>query len=148
MRVHVRWMGLILALELLLSGCAAQPEPAPEPEEPVQAEPVQAEPLPEPEEPPVVYERHEPYMRADAGFFSPDAPLRRADAAQLLCNLTQQEAAAECRYDDVDPESWYYGAVCTAADWFPAEETVFRPMQPITERSMSTSSTRATSTST
>ena len=133
MRVHVRWMGLILALELLLSGCAAQPEPAPEPEEPVQAEPVQAEPLPEPEEPPVVYERHEPYMRADAGFFSPDTPLRRADAAQLLCNLTQQEAAAECRYDDVDPESWYYSAVCAAADWFPAEETVFRPMQPITE---------------
>ena len=30
--MHVRWMGLILALELLLSGCAAQPEPAPEPE--------------------------------------------------------------------------------------------------------------------
>lgn len=137
MRRHVRWICWVLALGLLLSGCAAQPEQTQQADEPVleQAAPEEpaAQPEPEAEQPPVVYAHHAPYMRAAGGFFRPDAPLRRADAAQLLCNLTQRPAGTDCRYDDVDPESWYYGAVCAAEDWFPADMTVFSPMQPITE---------------
>ena len=63
-------------------------------------EPVKAEPLPEPE-PEIEYDSfHQNYMRAADGFFRPDKPLTRAQAAVLLNRalgrLPDAEAAESC----------------------------------------------------
>ena len=76
------------------------------------------------------YLQHAAYMSAPKGFFEPDAPLRRAEAAQLICNLAglTKPIATDCRYADVPPDAWYYDAVLTACNYFEApataEETV------------------------
>ena len=57
---------------------------------------VQAMSSPEPEpEPEPEYHVHQNYMAASDGFFRPDEPLRRADCAQLLYNLTQDAPTAQ-----------------------------------------------------
>lgn len=88
------------------------------------------EPEPEPEPEPD-YHFHQNYMAASDGFFRPDEPLRRADCAQLLYNLTQDapRSAEPAQYDDVLPEYWYYEAVSTMGGYLPQEEgqTCFFP---------------------
>ena len=58
-------------------------------------------------------------------------PLRRAECAQLLYNLTQDapRSAEPAQYDDVLPEYWYYEAVSTMGGYLPQEEgqTCFFP---------------------
>ena len=93
---------------------------------------VQAMSSPEPEpEPEPEYHVHQNYMAAFDGFFRPDEPLRRADCAQLLYNLTQDapRSAEPAQYDDVLPEYWYYEAVSTMGGYLPQEEgqTCFFP---------------------
>lgn len=93
---------------------------------------VQAMSSPEPEpEPEPEYHVHQNYMAASDGFFRPDEPLRRADCAQLLYNLTQDapRSAEPAQYDDVLPEYWYYEAVSTMGGYLPQEEgqTCFFP---------------------
>ena len=90
---------------------------------------VQAMSSPEPEpEPEPEYHVHQNYMAASDGFFE---PLRRADCAQLLYNLTQDapRSAEPAQYDDVLPEYWYYEAVSTMGGYLPQEEgqTCFFP---------------------
>lgn len=107
----------------------AEPEPAPAEPEP--------EPAPEPEpeaEPEPDYLSHAPFMRTARGFFRPDDPLTRAALARLLCNLTGSvmDADAFCPYLDVPEDSWYYGAVCAAARYFPANIWLFRPDDTVT----------------
>lgn len=98
----------------------------------VQEPAIQAAPVPEPEpEPEPEYHVHQNYMAASDGFFRPDEPLRRADCAQLLYNLTQDapRSAEPAQYDDVLPEYWYYEAVSTMGGYLPQEEgqTCFFP---------------------
>ena len=93
---------------------------------------VQAMSSPEPEpEPEPEYHVHQNYMAASDGFFRPDEPLRRADCAQLLYNLTQDapRSAEPAQYDDVLPEYWYYEAVSTMGGYLPQEagQTCFFP---------------------
>lgn len=124
------WAALLCAvLCVLLCGCqsAAEPETM-EVQEPA----IQAAPVPEPEpEPETEYHVHQNYMAASDGFFRPDEPLRRADCAQLLYNLTQDapRSAEPAQYDDVLPEYWYYEAVSTMGGYLPQEEgqTCFFP---------------------
>lgn len=124
------WAALLCAvLCVLLCGCqsAAEPETM-EVQEPA----IQAAPVPEPEpEPEPEYHVHQNYMAASDGFFRPDEPLRRADCAQLLYNLTQDapRSAEPAQYDDVLPEYWYYEAVSTMGGYLPQEEgqTCFFP---------------------
>ena len=124
------WAALLCAvLCVLLCGCqsAAEPETT-EVQEPA----IQAAPVPEPEpEPEPEYHVHQNYMAASDGFFRPDEPLRRADCAQLLYNLTQDSprSAEPAQYDDVLPEYWYYEAVSTMGGYLPQEEgqTCFFP---------------------
>ena len=124
------WAVLLALLCVLLCGCqsAAEPE-TPDAQEPA----AQAAPLPEPEP---EYHAHQSFMAASDGFFRPDEPLRRADCAQLLYNLTQDAgcAAEPAQYDDVLPEYWYYEAVIAAGGYLPqaAGATRFRPNAPIT----------------
>ena len=69
----------------------------------VQEPAIQAASVPEPEpEPEPEYHVHQNYMAASDGFFRPDEPLRRADCAQLLYNLTQDSprSAEPAQYDD------------------------------------------------
>ena len=114
------WAALLCAvLCVLLCGCqsAAEPETM-EVQEPA----IQAAPVPEPEpEPEPEYHVHQNYMAASDGFFRPDEPLRRADCAQLLYNLTQDapRSAEPAQYDDVLPEYWYYEAVSTMGGYLP-----------------------------
>ena len=102
------WAALLCVfLCTILCGCqsAAEPETM-EVQEPA----IQAAPVPEPEpEPEPEYHVHQNYMAASDGFFRPDEPLRRADCAQLLYNLTQDapRSAEPAQYDDVLPEYWY-----------------------------------------
>ena len=110
------WCGA-LAL-LVLSGCAeAAPQTLPEAAEPTV--PAVEETLPEP-----VYETHEAYMSAENGFFEPEKPLTRAQAAQMVCTLAglTGEDAQEIIFADVAPENWYYAPIHTAAAYFMEEE--------------------------
>ena len=68
-------------------------------------------------------------MSAPKGFFGPDQPLRRAEAAQLVCNLAalSPKNLPESGFADVSPEAWYYGAVCAAAAFFEVPEPVSKP---------------------
>lgn len=72
------------------------------------------------------YLQHAAYMSAPKGFFGPDQPLRRAEAAQLVCNLAalSPKNLPESGFADVSPEAWYYGAVCAAAAFFEVPEPV------------------------
>lgn len=111
------WCGA-LALMSVLVGCAqAAPQDAPEAAEQTVL-PVE-ETLPEP-----VYETHAAYMSAENGFFEPEKPLTRAQAAQMVCTLAglKEEEAPEIVYADVAPENWYYAPVHTAAAYFMEEE--------------------------
>ena len=116
------WCGA-LALGCVLFGCA-QAEPEVQPQTIVQEQTAAEEALPEP-----VYETHEPYMSAENGFFEPEKPLTRAQAAQMVCTLAglKEADAPDIFYADVAPENWYYAPVHTAAAYFeeaekPAEE--------------------------
>ena len=111
------WCGA-LALALLLGGCV---QTAPQQEQkaaPAAAAAVTEPAAAEPEAP--EYALHAVYMSAPRGFFGPDQPLRRAEAAQLVCNLAglTVQSQTECGYTDVPPEAWYSGAVCAAAPYF------------------------------
>ena len=71
----------VLALALLFGCAQSVPQQEQEPKaEPVAAGAFAAEVEPE-------YLQHAAYMSAPKGFFGPDQPLRRAEAAQLVCNL-------------------------------------------------------------
>ena len=63
-------------------------------------------------------------MSAPKGFFGPDQPLRRAEAAQLVCNLAalSPKNLPESGFADVSLDAWYYGAVCAAAAYFEVPE--------------------------
>ena len=113
------WCGA-LALALLLGGCV---QTAPQPEQ--AAEPAAAAAVIEQEAAEPDYSLHEAYMSAPRGFFGPDQPLRRAEAAQLVCNLAglPVQSETDCSYTDVSPEAWYYGAVCAAAAYFEEPDT-------------------------
>ena len=113
-----------LALALLLSGCAQSvPQQEQETEPVLAASAIEQEPA-EPE-----YRLHAAYMSAPKGFFGPDQPLRRAEAAQLVCNLAtlSPKNLPESGYADVSPDVWYYGAVCAAAAYFEVPEQVSEP---------------------
>ena len=105
-----------LALALLLGGCVQTAQQEQEAEPVLAASEIEREPA-EPE-----YLQHAAYMSAPKGFFGPDQPLRRAEAAQLVCNLAglSPENPPESGYTDVLPDAWYYGAVCAAAEYFEA----------------------------
>ena len=108
-----------LALALLFGGCAQSASQQEQQAEPVlAASAIEQEPA-EPE-----YLHHAAYMSAPKGFFGPDQPLRRAEAAQLVCNLAalSPKNLPESGYADVSPDGWYYGAVCAAAAYFEAPE--------------------------
>ena len=98
------WCGA-LALALLLGGCA---QTAPQPEQEAEAELAAAAAVVEQEAAGPEYLLHEAYMSAPRGFFGPDQPLRRAEAAQLVCNLAglPVQSQTECSYTDVPPEAW------------------------------------------
>ena len=111
------WCGA-LALMSVLVGCAqAAPQDAPEAAEQtvLPVEETKSEP---------VYETHAAYMSAENGFFEPEKPLTRAQAAQMVCTLAglKEEEAPEIVYADVAPENWYYAPVHTAAAYFMEEE--------------------------
>ena len=110
-----------LALCLALGACAAvspQEEAGAEEAAEVMAE------APRENLPPVSYERHAAYMSANRGFFEPEKPLRRAEAAQLLCNAVgiEPKTLEQSGYLDVSPADWCYGAVCAAAEYFEPDE--------------------------
>ena len=111
---------IALALCLILSACAAaQPQQAQaEPDAPAEQEMAEEPAAPD-------YLHHAAYMSAPKGFFEPEQPLRRAEAAQLVCNLAgfTKSAVMDCRYADVSPDAWYYDAVLAACDYFEAPET-------------------------
>ncbi len=116
-------------------------QPAPQEESSDDAPEAEAKAEPEPSQATPEYALHLRFMSAVNGLFRPDAYLTRAECAQLLCNLTGclQESIGQpddtyvyCPYYDVDPESWYYQAVCAAAEFFPPNEWQFRPEEPIT----------------
>ena len=119
------WCGA-LALALLLGGCA---QTAPQPEQEAEAEPAAAAAVVEQEAAEPEYLLHEAYMSAPRGFFGPDQPLRRAEAAQLVCNLAglPVQSQTECSYTDVSPGVWYSGAVCAAALYFEEPEQAPEP---------------------
>ena len=125
------WAALLCAvLCMLLCGCQSAAEP--ETMDSAGAGDTGRRPVPEPEpEPEPEYHVHQNYMAASDGFFRPDEPLRRADCAQLLYNLTQDapRSAEPAQYDDVLPEYWYYEAVSTMGGYLPQEEgqTCFFP---------------------
>ena len=108
----------VLALALLFGGCAQSVPKV----EPVATGAFAAEVEPE-------YVLHTAYMSAPKGFFGPDQPLRRAEAAQLVCNLAalSPKNLPESGFADVSPEAWYYGAVCAAAAFFEVPEPVSKP---------------------
>ena len=114
----------VLALALLFGGCA---QSVPQQEQEPKAEPVAAEVFAAEVEP--EYVLHTAYMSAPKGFFGPDQPLRRAEAAQLVCNLAalSPKNLPESGFADVSPEAWYYGAVCAAAAYFEVPEPVSKP---------------------
>ena len=108
----------VLALALLFGCAQSVPQQEQEPKaEPVAAGAFAAEVEPE-------YVLHTAYMSAPKGFFGPDQPLRRAEAAQLVCNLAalSTKNLPESGFADVSPEAWYYGAVCAAAAYFEVPE--------------------------
>ena len=109
----------VLALALLFGGCA---QSVPQQEQEPKAEPVAAGAFAAEVEP--EYLQHAAYMSAPKGFFGPDQPLRRAEAAQLVCNLAalSPKNLPESGFADVSPEAWYYGAVCAAAAYFEVPE--------------------------
>ena len=113
----------VLALALLFGCAQSVPQQEQEPKaEPVAAGAFAAEVEPE-------YLQHAAYMSAPKGFFGPDQPLRRAEAAQLVCNLAalSPKNLPESGFADVSPEAWYYGAVCAAAAFFEVPEPVSKP---------------------
>lgn len=114
----------VLALALLFGGCA---QSVPQQEQEPKAEPVAAGAFAAEVEP--EYLQHAAYMSAPKGFFGPDQPLRRAEAAQLVCNLAalSPKNLPESGFADVSPEAWYYGAVCAAAAFFEVPEPVSKP---------------------
>ena len=110
-----------LALCLAFGACAAvSPQEKAGSEE---AAAIMAE-APQEELPPVSYERHAAYMSANRGFFEPEKPLRRAEAARLLCNVVgiEPETLEQSGYLDVSPADWCYGVVCAAAEYFEPDE--------------------------
>ena len=114
------WCGA-LALCLLLGACAAaspQEEPAMEEVSVAAAEAPQSVQMPD-------YDAsHAAYMSANRGFFEPEKPLRRAEAAQLLCNVAEIEPKTpeSSGYLDVSTADWCYGVVCAAAEYFEPEQ--------------------------
>ena len=109
----------VLALALLFGGCA---QSVPQQEQEPKAEPVAAGAFAAEVEP--EYVLHTAYMSAPKGFFGPDQPLRRAEAAQLVCNLAalSPKNLPESGFADVSLDAWYYGAVCAAAAYFEVPE--------------------------
>lgn len=108
------------------SEAEAAPEPEPEPES-------ESEPEPEPEPEPVAYSRHTAYIQGENGYFFPERPLSRAEAAQLLVNLFGVTAADAPSYADVPEEAWYASSVAAASDYLPGDsEGFFHPQSGIT----------------
>lgn len=142
MKLDHRWLcGALTALLLTLCACHAATPPSAPVEETAETPVVAQEAAPDtsaeetmrPQ--PTDFHRH--FMRINNGFFYPNALLTRAECAQILYNLTAEDMAlppptdAECPYGDVSPERWYYGAVCAAAPYFPEEQWLFSPDEPI-----------------
>lgn len=111
------WCGALALMSVLVGCVQAAPLDAPEAAEQTVL-PV-GETQPEP-----VYEKHEAYMSAENGFFEPEKPLTRAQAAQMVCTLAglTGEDAPDTVYEDVAPENWYYAPVHTAAAYFEEAE--------------------------
>lgn len=111
------WCGALALMSVLVGCVQAAPQDAPEAAEQTVL-PVE-ETQPEP-----VYEKHEAYMSAENGFFEPEKPLTRAQAAQMVCTLAglTGEDAPDTVYADVAPENWYYAPVHTAAAYFEEAE--------------------------
>ncbi len=112
-----RLLAIVIALCLLLSGCASQLEPLGD------SEALFAAPsTPDPEAlhglPRLETEEHIPYMSAyPSGRFLPDGVVRRGEACQMLYTLLANPIEGHCSFADLDPKDACYEAVAGLTAW-------------------------------
>lgn len=60
---------------------------------------------------------HEPYIAGyKDGTFKPNGTITRAEAAQLLYNVSGKSSSGTSKFSDVSPGNWYHKAVSYLAD--------------------------------
>ena len=99
--------------------------------EPTASEEEKNETIPE-----IVNGEHRAYIKGSDGFFFPNRPLTRAEAAQILDNLFSDEnedgETGDISYSDIHEKDWYAPAVARTASYLPGyEDGSFQPQKVI-----------------
>lgn len=82
-------------------------------------------------------EEHAPYMFPDEyGFFRPNSPMTRGDAAQMLYSLLSVKVKGDDNFMDVSPKAEYYKATAALKELGVVEGSRFHPDETITRREL------------
>lgn len=77
---------------------------------------------------------HEKYMEGSGGWFHPEASVTRAELAQMLSRITEDDPQRNPQFADVPRDAWYASAVTRVAGlmlmW--GDDGYFRPSDPAT----------------